>query len=71
MTVIGIEIKIRLLMLKKTQRALVDELKVRGFCVDRPFVSETISGRIVTPKSKEVLKEINNILDEWEKEVEK
>lgn len=48
----------------------MDELKTKGFNVDRPFISETINGRITTPKSKEVLEEIEKILEEWEKEGE-
>lgn len=62
------ELKIELVKLGKRQIDLVSELRERGYKINPPDISAYISGYIVTPKSQEVLKECERIIEKWKVE---
>lgn len=59
------ELKIELVKLGKRQIDLISELRERGYKINPPDISAYLSGYIVTPKSQEVLKECENIIEGW------
>lgn len=61
------EVKIRLLKLGKKQIDLMDELNKRGLNVAQSQLSDSINGRLNTPKGSKIRTECLYILDEWEK----
>ena len=60
----------RLRGLGKTQIWLIMELRERGLVVQTSEFSYILSGVLTTPKAKTVLKVCDEILTEYEKEVE-
>jgi hypothetical protein len=61
------EVKIRLLKLGKKQIDLMDELNKRGLNVAQSQLSDSLSGRLQSPKGTKIRTECLYILDEWEK----
>lgn len=59
------ELKIELMKLGKRQKDLIPELREKGYKVNPGDMSAYLSGYIVTPKSQEVLKECENIIERW------
>lgn len=62
-----VEIRTRLMNLKKTQRSLVYEIRSRGITVTEAMLSGAIRGGIY-PKEKKLHDLVLKILDEWEGE---
>ena len=66
----GIDIKMRLLALGKTQTDLLLVLHEKGFTgIDKSRLSLYIRGIMTNPQQKKALKIIYETLDMWEKEV--
>jgi len=66
---LGIDIKIRLLKLGKTQRWALEQLKHRGYStMTEQRLSNIIRGVYTIGCAREVLEALNQIIDEAEKE---
>ena len=68
------EIKIALIKLSKTQVDLINELRERGFTINKGELCEFINKYDrykKSPKSKIILAECNNIIKEWKKQSKK
>lgn len=64
-------IKMRLLLLRKKQVDLVAELHKRGYKeVFAPTLCNCINGKLNTPKAFEIRRVCDEILTEWEKGTE-
>ena len=64
-SILGKDIKIRLLQLDKTQVELAAELRKRGFRnVDGCGISKAVSGYLQTPLALKIKEEIYEVLDE-------
>lgn len=60
------EIKRRMMSLGIRQVDMIFELRKRGFKVQPPMMSSTLSGVYTSPKAKEILAECETILNERE-----
>lgn len=62
------DIKIKLLQLKKKQVDLLFELRKRKYKIQRSELSEILSGVLRTPKAEEITRAVEDIIFDWEKE---
>lgn len=64
-------IKIKLIQLKKKQVDLLFELRKRKYKIQRSELSEILSGVLRTPKAEEITRAVEDIISDWEKEIKK
>jgi hypothetical protein len=57
-----------LLELEKTQADLIPILAVRGIKTTSSEISNSVNGKLFTPKAKSIVEEADKIISEWEKE---
>lgn len=67
----GNHVKVRLAELEKKQKDLLEVIRTKGYPrLQQPQLNAYINGAVTTPQSQAVMRIVDEILDEWKRQMD-